>query len=157
MTASKNEEKRNLRTFREWELRLPQVGTPEWTQLLKLVLGQAAAEWDEAEQLLMTQLVSTAESKGGEEVGYLTYNAETEKFEFVTLAHVYLATDDRKEVFFSPEHYRVALEATDLEVDRNPIRRVITSLERYDDIPDPGDQEQLITAAIMALEKIRGY
>lgn len=145
---------RSVGTFRSWELRLPTIDSPQWKKLVALILGKNAVKYDNVEQLLMTQLVSTAESRGGEEFGYDEWDEEGGKFRFIALAQVYSSTNEANPTYFDPDDYKVALEATDPVVSRNPVHQIIQALERYDSVPDPTDRQQLIQSVLMALEKL---
>lgn len=125
-------EKTKYRSFRVWEVSLPERGTPRWDELVALLMKRTDIDHDEwPTEVIVNALISDAE-KAGEvhhEFGYRFYDHDTGEVKFRTLGRT-LRVPAADEAIYDPAYWKIALEPTDLEIRSNPVLAVAEGLSR---------------------------
>ena len=100
------------RSFREWEISLPERGTQLWDELVVLLMERPDIHNDEWPiELIVNALISDAERHGdvAHDFGYRYYDHQAGEARFRILARAVRVLAD-SETVYDPKYYRVALE-----------------------------------------------
>lgn len=135
-----------VRTFIEWEISLPERGTPLWTELVVLLMERPDMDhvlWPT--ELIVTALILDAEKFGDVEhdYGYKYYDHQSGEAKFRILARVRQVPHEHETVY-DPAHWKIALEPTELEVRLSPVMRIAAGLERSVHLPNEVSREDAI-------------
>jgi len=120
------------RSFQEWEISLPERGTPLWDELVVLLMERPDMRNDWwPTQLIVTALITDAEKHGDvdHDYGYKYYDHQSGEAKFRILARAQRIRYENETVY-DPAHWKIALEPTELEVRLSPVMRIAAGLER---------------------------
>jgi len=135
-----------VRSFHEWEVSMPERGTPRWNELVALLMKRTDIDHDWwPTEMIVNALILDAE-KAGEvhhEFGYRFYDHETNEVKFRTLGRA-LRVEQSDPAIYDPAHWKIALESTELEVEHNPVLAVAAGLGQTIHLPDEVSREDAI-------------